>query len=58
MKKTYMQPSAEVTNINGKDAVMETFLAISGETTVNTSEDGVQLGREEEDFGGPWDTAW
>lgn len=56
MKKTYMQPSAEVMNINGRDALMA-VMSISNDT-VNTSDEGVQLGREEEDFGGPWDTAW
>ena len=56
MKKTYLQPSAEVMNINGRDAVM-TAMSIS-EDTVNTSTNGVQLGREEEDFGGAWDTEW
>lgn len=55
MKKTYMQPSVEVMNINGRDAVM-TAMSIS-EDTVDTSA-GAQLGREEEDFGGAWDTEW
>ena len=55
MKKTYMLPSAEVMNINGRDAVMA-VMSIS-ETTVDTSA-GAQLGREEEDFGGAWDTEW
>ena len=41
-------------NISGNDAVM---LNISN-TEVNTSDAGVQLGREEEDMGGSWDTEW
>lgn len=50
-----MQPSVEVTNINGRDALM-TVMSIK-EGTVDTTTD--QLGREEEDFGsGPWDTEW
>lgn len=57
MKKTYMQPSVEVMNIGGSDAVMESVLSISN-TEVDTSAAGVQLGREEEDFGGPWDSEW
>ena len=57
MKKTYMQPSVEVVNIGGSDALMESVLNISN-TEVNTSDAGVQLGREEEDFGGPWDAEW
>lgn len=58
MKQTYIQPSAEVMNLSGKRAVMETMLIGSDNTTVNTSVDGAQLGREEEDFGGAWDTEW
>ena len=57
MKKTYMQPSVAVMNIGGSDALMESVLNISN-TEVNTSDAGVQLGREEEDFGGPWDAEW
>lgn len=56
MKKTYIQPSAEVMNISGRDAVMN-VMSIR-ETEVNTSTEGVQLGREEEDLGGAWDTEW
>ena len=54
-----MQPSAEVMNINGRDAVMNiTSLGINS-TSVDTSMEDVQLGREEEDFtSGPWDTEW
>lgn len=44
--------------MSGKRAVMETMLIGSDNTTVNTSVDGAQLGREEEDFGGAWDTEW
>ena len=55
MKKTYMQPSAEVMNLNAS-AMMATSLNISNDT-VDTSA-GAQLGREEEDFGGAWDTEW
>lgn len=59
MKKTYMCPSVEVMSISGSDAVMENFLPVSDKTTVDTSEAGVQLGREEEDFtSGPWDSEW
>ncbi|MEE1222909.1 MAG: hypothetical protein UHL07_05215 [Bacteroidaceae bacterium] len=49
MKKTYMQPSAEVMNISGKDAVMEPVLSVSN-SEVNTVSD--QLSRDEEMF---WD---
>lgn len=50
-----MQPSVEVMNISGSDAVM---LNIS-DTEVDTSAAGVQLGREEEDLSsGPWDAEW
>lgn len=37
---------------------MESVLNISNNTEVDTSVAGVQLGREEEDFGGPWDAEW
>ena len=56
MKKTYIQPSAEVMNLSGKRAVMETILIGSNGATVTSDQ---QLGREEEDFaGGPWDAEW
>lgn len=59
MKKAYIQPSAEVMNINGRDAVMNiTSLSINS-ASVDTSMDDVQLGREEEGFtSGPWDAEW
>ena len=58
MKKAYIQPSVEVVNIGGSDALMESVLNISN-TEVNTSDAGVQLGREEEDLSsGPWDAEW
>ena len=46
MKKAYIQPSVEVMNISGSDAVM---LNIS-DTEVDTSATGVQLSREEEEL--------
>ena len=47
MKKTYMQPSVEVMNIGGSDAVMESVLNISN-TEVDTTTS--QLSREEEEL--------
>lgn len=46
MKRTYMQPSVEVVNLNGKDAVAENMLNISNRTVASDQ----QLSREEEEL--------
>ena len=55
MKKNYMQPAVEVMNMNAS-AMMATSMKIN-DIEVDTS-NGAQLGREEEDLGGAWDTEW
>ena len=58
MKKTYMQPAAEVMNLSGSKAVMDSGILAISNTEVDTTNAANQLGREEEDFGGAWDTEW
>lgn len=58
MKKTYITPSVEVIEV-GAISMLAASLRISDETTVDTSEGGVQLGREDRP-GNPnvWEQGW
>lgn len=58
MKKTYIAPNVEVIKVSAVN-MLAASLGIS-ETSVNTSEDGVQLGREDNGFSAPnvWDSEW
>ena len=53
-----MQPAAEVMNLSGSKAVMDSGILAISNTEVDTTNAANQLGREEEDFGGAWDTEW
>jgi hypothetical protein len=58
MKKTYITPSVETIKVSAVN-MLAASLRISGEA-VNTSEDGVQLGREDNGSSAPgvWDSEW
>lgn len=58
MKKTYITPSVEVIEV-GAISMLAASLRISDETIVDTSEGGVQLGREDRP-GNPnvWEQGW
>ena len=61
MKKSYISPSVEVININGATQLMAgsgiKIVSDSG-TEVNTSNSGVQLGRENNGSSSVWDQEW
>ena len=59
MKKTYIAPSVEVIKV-GAISMLAASLAINNDTTVNTSIDGEQLGREDNTPSSPnlWDQGW
>ena len=59
MKKTYIAPSVEVIKV-GAISMLAASMEIS-DNTVDTSGDGVQLGREDEQRPGTpnlWEQAW
>lgn len=58
MKKTYITPSVEVLKI-GAISMMATSLNVYNESSVDTSVEGVQLGREDRP-GNPnvWEQGW
>lgn len=56
MKKTYIAPSMEVIKVN-VTSIIATSMIIS-ETTVDTSVEGVQLGREDNSSSSVWDQGW
>ncbi len=59
MKKTYIAPSVEVIKV-GAISMLAASMVINGETTVNTADEGAQLGREDNTPGSPnlWDQGW
>ena len=59
MKKTYIAPSVEVIKV-GAISMLAASMVINNDTTVNTSIDGVQLGREDNTPSSPnlWDQGW
>ena len=58
MKKTYITPSVEVIKV-GAISMLAASMGIN-DTTVDTSEEGGQLGREDNTPGSPnlWDQGW
>ena len=58
MKKIYITPSVEVIEV-GAISMMATSLNVYNESSVDTSEEGVQLGREDRP-GNPnvWEQGW
>ena len=57
MKKAYIAPSTGVYNIKAATIMATSAFTIS-ETTVNTEENGVQLGREDNTVSNVWDSEW
>ena len=59
MKKTYITPSVETIKVSAVNMLAASVMSIS-EDTVNTSEAGVQLGREDNGSSAPgvWDSEW
>ena len=59
MKKTYIAPSVEVIKV-GAISMLAASIEINNTTTVDTSGDGVQLGREDNTPSRPnlWDQGW
>lgn len=59
MKKTYIAPSVEVIKVGAISMLAASSMGIS-ETTVDTSEEGGQLGREDNTPGSPnlWEQGW
>ena len=59
MKKTYIAPSVEVIKV-GAISMLAASMEINNTTTVDTSGDGVQLGREDNTPSRPnlWDQGW
>ena len=59
MKKTYIAPSVEVIKV-GAISMLAASMRINDTTTVDTSGDGVQLGREDNTPSRPnlWDQGW
>jgi hypothetical protein len=60
MKKTYIAPSVEVIKVGAISMLAASMRIINDNTTVDTSGDGVQLGREDNTPGSPnlWDQGW
>ena len=58
MKKTYIAPSVEVIKV-GAISMLAASMELN-DTTVDTSEEGGQLGREDDNPGSPnlWDQGW
>ena len=59
MKKTYITPEVEVIKV-GAVSMLATSMEIDDNTEVDTSGDGVQLGREDNNPSSPnlWDQGW
>ena len=59
MRKTYIAPSVEIIKV-GAISMLAASIGINDNTEVNTSEDGVQLGREDNTPSSPnlWDQGW
>ena len=59
MKKTYITPEVEVIKV-GAVSMLATSMGISDDKEVDTSGDGVQLGREDNTPSSPnlWDQVW
>ena len=59
MKKTYITPSVETIKVSAVNMLAASVMSIS-DTTVDTSGDGVQLGREDNGPSAPgiWDSEW
>ena len=59
MKKTYIAPSVETIKVSAVNMLAASVMSIS-DTTVDTSGDGVQLGREDNGPSAPgvWDSEW
>jgi hypothetical protein len=59
MKKTYITPSVETIKVSAVNMLAASVMSIS-EDTVNTSDPGVQLGREDNGSSAPgvWDSEW
>ena len=58
MKKTYITPSVEVIKVDAI-SMMATSLNVYNDTEVDTSEDGVQLGREDKpNTPNLWEQGW
>ena len=59
MKKTYITPSVETIKVSAVNMLAASVMSIS-EDTVNTSDAGVQLGREDNGPSAPgvWDSEW
>ena len=60
MKKTYIAPSVEVIKVGAISMLAASMRIINDNTTVDTSGDGVQLGREDNTPSSPnlWDQGW
>ena len=60
MKKAYIAPSTGVYNINAATIMATSALSIDANVdhAVNTSESGVQLGREDNAVSNVWDSEW
>ena len=59
MKKTYITPSVETIKVSAVN-MLAASLQVFSETEVDTSADGVQLGREDNGLSVPgiWDSEW
>ena len=59
MKKTYIAPSVETIKVSSVNMLAASVMSIN-EDTVNTSDAGVQLGREDNGPSAPgvWDSEW
>lgn len=57
MKKLYVSPSMEIITVNAAN-IIAASMQIFSETTVDTSEDGVQLGREDVSSPSLWEQGW
>ena len=59
MKKTYITPEVEVIKV-GAISMLAASLGVNNNTEVDTSGDGVQLGREDNTPSRPgiWEQAW
>ena len=60
MKKTYIAPSVEVIKVGAISMLAASIAIFNNDTTVDTSGDGVQLGREDNTPSSPnlWDQGW
>ena len=58
MKKTYITPAVAAVNLDAA-ALMAVSLQVNNGTSVNTSEDGVQLGRDDQPSSpSVWEQGW